>query len=203
MITSRECPLFLLQRVYNDVAMSNLIAAVVLSKGKLQLVAVELDSNQTIEWKLCVEVVVPALVDPLLILEKHFAPLSNARFILVHQQEVLTLLQRRYARGVLVHADPPQLRSRELWSPWMPEDWAPLLSAHWRVADLIYAHRRRIGDASFFMQQSEESRCPPASVVDSLTALTPLRLSQPLQLEAEHTETTAVCPEPRSQVSGL
>ena len=169
-----KCPPFLSVAGWNNATtMSDLIAAVVLSKGKLQLAAVELRSDQTVEWKLCVEVVVPALVDPLLILEKHFALLSNARFILVHQQEVLTLLQRRYARRVLVHADPPQLKSRELWSPWTPQDWAPLLSAHWRVADLIHAHRRRMGHASSFMQQSEESRRPPpASVVHGLAALT-------------------------------
>ena len=176
--------------------MSNLIAAVVLSKGKLQLAAVELRSDQAIEWKLCVEVVVPVLVDPLLILEKHFALLSDARFILVYQQEVLILLQRRHPRRALVQVDPPQLKSRELWSPWMPQDWAPLLSAHWRVADLIYAHRRRMGHASLFMQQPEEPRdAPPALVVDSLAALTLSRLSQQLRLEAEHTERTEVCSE--------
>jgi hypothetical protein len=46
---------------------------------------------------------VPALVDPLLILEKHFVLLSDTRLILVHQQEVPILLQRRHRRRALVH----------------------------------------------------------------------------------------------------
>jgi hypothetical protein len=57
-----------------------------------------------------VEVVVPALVDPLLILEKHFVLLSDTRLILVHQQEVPILLQRRHRRRALVHVKPPQLK---------------------------------------------------------------------------------------------
>jgi hypothetical protein len=125
-------------------AMSRLITAAILSSTRVQLavavIAVKPSSGR-VEWKVCTEAVVTRGVDPLLVLERLLLPevSTEVDVILVHQPEARSMLLRRYAQNTVVLMQPPHQKSRALWLPLVPKEWAPLLTAHWRLADLVYA----------------------------------------------------------------
>jgi hypothetical protein len=97
----------------------------------------------------CTEAVVPRDVDPLLVVERLLSALhSEVDVILVHQPEALSVLLRRYAQDTIVLVQTPHAKSRALWASLVPREWAPLLLAHWKVADLVYTYTRRLHQAA-------------------------------------------------------
>ena len=122
--------------------MPRLIAGVILSMTRVQLAVASMDSAGCAlpTWKLVTKAVVPRGLDPLLVMEKLLSAVGAVDTIVIHQPEAPAVLLRRYAHDTVMLVQPPHPKSRALWTPLMPKDWAPLLSAHWRVVDLVYAH---------------------------------------------------------------
>jgi hypothetical protein len=103
---------------------------------------------------------VPRGLDPLVVLEKLLSAMGEVDTILIHQPEARAVLLRRYAHDAVVLVQPSLVKSRMLWTLLIPKDWAPVLMAHWRVVDLVYAHARReyqaqhcAADATDFFEQ--------------------------------------------------
>jgi hypothetical protein len=130
--------------------MSRLIAAVTLSSTRVRVaVASIFHASAPPQWKLCTESVVPKAVDPLLVLERLLSALGDdVDVLLIDQPEARSLLLQRYAQDTIVLVQPPHAKSRALWTPLAPKEWAPLLMAHWRVADLVYTYTRRLHQAA-------------------------------------------------------
>jgi hypothetical protein len=129
--------------------MSRLIAAVTLSPNRMQVAVASLSHvSAPPQWRLCTEAVIARTVDPLLVLERLLAVVGEIDVILVHQPEAASMLLRRYGQQTVVVVQSPHPKSKVLWASSVPKAWAPLLMAHWRVADLIYLHTRRLRQAA-------------------------------------------------------
>jgi hypothetical protein len=130
--------------------MSRLIAAVIMSSTRVNVTAASIfHPTAPPQWRLCTEAVVAKGVDPLLVVERLLSLVgAEVDVMLIHQSEARRLLLRRYAHDSIVLVQQPHVKSRALWTPLMPKEWAPLLMAHWRVADLVYAYTRRLYQAA-------------------------------------------------------
>jgi len=141
---------FFFERGSHFLAMSRLIAAVTFSSTRAHVAAASVSRQSAVPvWRLCAEVVLPKDVDPLLVVERLLSALhSEVEVILVHQPEALSVLLRRYAQDTIVLVQTPHAKSQALWAPLVPREWAPLLLAHWKVADLVYTYTRRLHQAA-------------------------------------------------------
>ena len=123
-----------------------LVCALVLLKSSFRLAAANVHSHQPPEWKLCVEVAVPAAIDPLTVIQPLLTALGGVSAILVHQVKARSLLLHCYAQDVVVMVSQPTSHSRALWSSTaISASWSALLAVHWQwqPADMIHAHARR------------------------------------------------------------
>jgi hypothetical protein len=120
--------------------MSTSITAIILSQGKLELAAAQFEPDAQPKWMTCTTIAVAASVDPRVVVER-FCAASD--LILVHQPEVRSMLLHRYAHNTVLLVSRPHVKSRALWSPLVPKDWAAQLLAQWHVADLVYTYVRR------------------------------------------------------------
>ena len=128
--------------------MCRLIAAVTVSPNRMQVAVASVSQvSAPPEWRMCTEAVVARTVDPLLVLERLLSVVGEIDVILVHQAEASSMLLCRYGPHMIMLVQPPHPKSKVLWAPSVPKEWAPLLMAHWRVADLICLHTRRLRQA--------------------------------------------------------
>ena len=120
------------------------ITAITLSKRKLELAAAQFEPGQQPKWRMCTKIALPASADPLTAVERFCA---SSDLILVHQPAVRSMLLRRFAHDTVLLVSPPHVKSRALWSPLVPKDWAAQLLAQWQAVDLVYTHVRRANQA--------------------------------------------------------
>ena len=139
--------------------MSRLVAGVILCMTRVQLAVASMDTSgrPMLDWKLVTSAVVPRRLDPLVVLEQLLATVDEADTILVHQSEARAVLLRRFEQRTVMLVQPPHAKSRVLWTPLMPKDWAPLLTAHWRVVDLVYTLARREYQVAIYTEHRDAS----------------------------------------------
>ena len=138
--------------------MPRLIAAVTVSPNRMQVAVASISQvSAPPEWRLCTEAVVARTVDPLRVLEQLLSVVGEIDVILVHQAETSSMLRRRYGQHMVALVQSPHSKSKALWAQSVPKKWAPLLMAHWRVADLIYLYTRRLRQAAALREERAAS----------------------------------------------
>ena len=110
-----------------------------------------------LNWKLVTSAVVPRRLDPLVVVEQMLSAVGEVDTILVQQSEARAVLLRRLAQDAVVLVQPPHAKSRVLWTPLIPKDWASLLTAHWQVVDLVYTLARREYQAAIHTEHKAAS----------------------------------------------
>jgi hypothetical protein len=127
---------------------SKLICSVVLLKSSFRIAAATVSVNKPLEWKMCAEVVVPASLDHLIMLEQFLVVLGTVDRILVYQAEARSSLLHRHAHDMVVMVDQPSSRNRALWPRATQSSWTSRLLACWQAADMIFSHVRRFNHSA-------------------------------------------------------
>ena len=127
---------------------SHLLCAVVLLKSSFRIAAATVSAHSPLEWKMCAEVVVPASLNHLIMMEQLLAILGDVDRILVYQAEARSCLLRRYAHDMVVMVDQPNSRSRALWPRATQLICTSQLLACWQAADMIFSHVRRLNHSA-------------------------------------------------------
>ena len=117
-----------------------LVCAVVLLKSSVRIAAARVRPGHPPEWKLCLEVAVPAPIDPLTMIQQLFAALGEVHTILVHQAEARSSLLRLYAHDVVVLVDRPSAPNRASSAP---PDRKSVLAVYWPLAGMVHTYTRR------------------------------------------------------------
>ena len=128
-----------------------------MTRVQLAVASMDTSGRPMLNWKLVTSAVVPRRLDPLVVLERLLATVGEVDAILVHQREARAVLLHRFAQDAVVLVQPPHAKSRALWTPLMPKDWAPLLTAYWRVVDLVYTLARREHQAAVHTEHKDDS----------------------------------------------
>ena len=124
-------------------AQDKVICALVLLKSSFRIAAARVRPHQPPEWKLCVQVSIPANVDPLTIVQQLCMVLGDVSLILVYQAEARSLLLRLYAYDRVVLVSPPSTLIRALHPSSVPAEWKALLAVYWQPAEMVYSYTQR------------------------------------------------------------
>ena len=121
---------------------ATIIAIVLTKRMRLQFASATQQSSGQPQWRLCLEVVLPKMGNPIQIVEQLCGG-TDPSVILVCQQDARSLLLHRYAQDTVRFVDPSSTGCT-FWWPSVPSAWELTLKAHWRVADMIYTHARHV-----------------------------------------------------------